>query len=1019
MSDQRPEPLYRHLGVGLLRGARLSKDAGPSWWPDLTDPFECRRWLAEFGATADIAGAVQHASPSLARQIERIGRGNPVAEKNLLRIALSLVRYHLRATGRCTPFGLFAGVAAAAVADSAKVRWGDGHQAMIAPDAEWLLGVVQRLERCPALLDRLEVVFNDLAVRRGGRLEWPRGSGRVTIQYTPAVRAVGEAAASPVRFDELVDHLGALFPGADEQEIRAMLAILVAQGFLITNLRAPMTETDQLGHVLSRLRDVNAEAVAPVASTYRTLDQIAADVARHNNPATAPTEAIRIREVLPDRMAPLSEDGRTPLALDLRLDCEVHLPTSVAEEVELAATALARLTRQPTGEAVWREYFTAFCDRYGINALVPLSCVVHPETGLGLPATYPGSVIRSPAVPASERDAKLLALAWQALADGTDEVVLTDDTIRALAVGDPDTDPTTPPHVEMSARLQAASVDDLERGDYLIFVQPARAAGTLTSRHQHLLEGEGWRGAYRQLPAATEGALRVQLTFPPNFPRSENICRVPAYLPQVLSLGEHRHYDETTVAPGDLAVMATNDNLHLVSISRRQVIEPEVFHALALESQPPALARFLAHITQANRASWHRFDWGQQAADMPYLPRVRYRRSILAPSRWRLTSSDLPPDLDAAAWQVHLARWRARWRCPEGVELVDEDRSLPLTLGQQSHAAILQAHLAQHGHAVLHETITPDGLGWIDGHAHDLVLPLASTSRPVASPLSGRQPLITNRRHGQIPGTPESRWLFAKVFTHPERMDEILGDHLPTLLDRLDEPDFWFARYRSAHEADHLRLRLRAAHGQGPLLIAAVGEWVQHLREHCLAGRLVIDTYQPETGRYGDGPAMVAAEGVFAADSRVVAAQLGQQSGQLIDPQVLAALNAVATVTGLLGSTQDAVDWLIARPPPALTAPVERALADQVVDAVLRQSSASPTSAWPRQVVSAWDNRSRTLAAYRDHLSDEDVDRVLDALLHMHHNRALGIDRRGEATCRALARRAALAMGARRDRGHP
>lgn len=1016
MPDRSPEPLYRHLDIALLRAARLPRDAGPTCWPDLTDPSECRRWLAEVGANSDIASAVQHASPSLATCIDRISRGEPVADKDVCRTALSLARYWLRATGRSTPFGHFAGVAPAALGGtSAKVRWGNDHETVIAPDAQWLRGIVEQLEGCPPLLDRLEVVFNDLAVRRGSRLEWPRGSGRVTIQYTSAVRAVSDIAASPVRFADLVDRLGTLFPATDEPRIRGLLTSLVAKGFLITSLRAPLTEIDPLGYVLDHLRSIEAHTVASVASTYRELAKIATDITRHNR-AVKGEQPTRARETLTARMTALSGAGRTPLAIDLRLDCEVHLPTWVAEEVQLAASALARLTRQPTGEAPWREYYTAFCDRYGMNALVPLSCVVHPETGLGLPATYPGSVLRSPTATASEREGKLLSLAWRAMADGSHEVVLTDDTIRSLAVGDPDEEPTTPPHVEMSARIQATSGDDLERGDYLVFVQPARAAGTLTSRHQQLLPEADWAEVYRRLPTATEGALRAQLSFPPNFPHAENICRVPAYLPQVLSLGEHRRYDDTTIAPADLAVMATNTGLHLVSMSRQQVIEPEVFHPLALDTQPPALARFLAHITQGNRASWHRFDWGPQAADLPYLPRVRYRRSILSPARWRLTSADLPTAVTETVWHEQLVRWCTRWRCPELIELVDDDRTLPLTPTEPSHAAILRAHLERHGHSVLRETITPDGLGWNGGHAHDLVLPLASTRQPAVSPLRGRQPLITNRRHGQLPGTPEARWLYAKVFTHPERMDEVLGDHVPTLLSRLGQPDYWFARYRSAHEADHIRLRLRATGDQAALL-ARVGDWVQHLREHCLAGRLVIDTYHPETGRYGDGPAMLAAENLFAADSRVVVAQLRHLSARAVDPRALAALNMVATVNGFLGSTQAAADWLVARPQTAPTEQVERGVADQVVGAVLRQSS-SPISEWPPPVVTAWDDRSRALAAYRDHLPDVDVDGVVEALLHMHQNRALGVDRKTEAACRALARRAALAIAAQRDRGH-
>ena len=39
---------------------------------------------------------------------------------------------------------------------------------------------------------------------------------------------------------------------------------------------------------------------------------------------------------------------------------------------------------------------------------------------------------------------------------------------------------------------------------------------------------------------------------------------------------------------------------------------------------------------------------------------------------------------------------------------------------------------------------------------------------------------------------------------------------------------------------------------------------------------------------------------------------------------------------------------------------------------------------------------------------------ILESLLHIHHNRYLGIDRDREATCRRLARQAALAQCAAR-----
>jgi thiopeptide-type bacteriocin biosynthesis protein len=75
-------------------------------------------------------------------------------------------------------------------------------------------------------------------------------------------------------------------------------------------------------------------------------------------------------------------------------------------------------------------------------------------------------------------------------------------------------------------------------------------------------------------------------------------------------------------------------------------------------------------------------------------------------------------------------------------------------------------------------------------------------------------------------------------------------------------------------------------------------------------------------------------------------------------------------------------------------------------------------------VSDAWAARADALAAYHRHLTADtdsdnstgvgaDVDAVLESLLHMHHNRALGIDPGHERSCRRLARQTAVAWHAR------
>jgi hypothetical protein len=192
------------------------------------------------------------------------------------------------------------------------------------------------------------------------------------------------------------------------------------------------------------------------------------------------------------------------------------------------------LHAHPHGETIRAEdYHRRFTERFGTATLVPLLDVISPGIGLGYPAGYPTSVLPLP----PERDAGRHAHLAQ-LITGESEVTLTDELIDTMtgSLFDPR---LVPSHVEIAARVQAASTADLDAGRYTQHISPARAAGTLTSRFSTLTAGSGLEHVYRSAPAVHDGALPVQLSVPPLFIRGQNVGRIPAYLPGMLALGEH------------------------------------------------------------------------------------------------------------------------------------------------------------------------------------------------------------------------------------------------------------------------------------------------------------------------------------------------------------------------------------------------------------------------------------------------------------------------------------------------
>lgn len=1015
--------MYEPLDAAILRAPAWPPDHHVSAWPDLTGPDAARAswqaWLAHTWQTPGFATAVEQASPDLAQRVRRICSGGHISDPGVRRAVLSVMRYLLRASSRATPFGLFAGVAPARISnetDLPAVRIGDAHRPIARVTAEWLTAVVQRLEADTSLRRRLTVAANNLVFERDGRLVLEHRAsttaggppGHVSVRATGPVRAALRLARDPLPIADLIARLSAASPRTADSTIDALVAELVAQRLLLTRLHPPMSACDPLRHLLRELDAVNAEEIGEVADIVKGLRSVADELGRHDRAPAAVASRYRARASA--AMVAIHRTKRPPLAVDLRLDGEATIPAAVAAEAATAAAALVRLAARPALNPGWTAWHARFLDRYGPRALVPLRDAVDADTGLGYPAGYDGA--RPPEDAAfTERDRKLLVLAHNTAIRREHEILLTDDMIADLSVTGPET--PVQPTTELTVRIDAPTVQALAQGQFrLAIVGGSRAAGTIAGRFLDLFDDEHRQrmcARYAQLPRGTRDAVAVQLSAPAAYTSTDNVARAPQVLPDMLPVGDHPA--AAHVLPlADLAVTADLDGVYLVSLSRRRTVEPVTFNAVNLVQHTHPLARFLLEAPHALRAPCAGFDWGA-AKSLPFVPALRYRRAIISPARWRLSAADLPAPAAAwDEWESALTRWAEQVALPQTVSLGGGDQHLRLDLGEPAHRALLRAQLDRTGTAVLRDAPAPDAAGWIGGRPHELVIPLATTRQPAATPRLARD--VTNRHHGYLPG--HRGRLSLKLYGHPDRHDAILTRHLPRLVDAVDgHTQWWFLRY---HDPDHhLRIRLTGAFAAGQ-----VETWCEEVRQAGLAGRVQWDTYFPETARFGGPTAMDAAETYFAADSATALMQLtavASPNGPNLYAVTAASLLNIAVA--FLGDAGTAMRWLIDHTR-ADTSPPNRATYDQAV----RLASPDDHRALAAhlagdQIVSCWEQRRQTLAAYRTALNDAGTPpptAVLPDLLHLHHVRMIGTSLDSERACLHLARAAALSWTARRRR---
>lgn len=950
-------------------------------WPSPTDPAGCRQWLAQVWADPDFAGAVRAATSHLHRAVEQAVRDPSVPARRVRKATTATAQYLLRAGGRPTPFGLFAGVATA-YCGPALSRLGKGHRPVARPDTLWLDHVRRDLQGREDVLPHLLLRTCNLTVRRGSFLERAvPGGGTAHIRLgAPLAAALEMAVDHPVPYPQVVKQLVAL--GGTQQQAGRLLAAALDTGLLTTQLGAPMTEPDPLSHLLHALEPVlehlqpgTAAVVAELRDAHRLLSD--------HNSAWDPIRAREIREAVESRMTAINPAGRSRLSVDLRLDATVQIPSTVLDEAEAAANALLRLTRHQGETPMWAAYHARFWDRYGAGSLVPVRDVIDPACGVGLPAGYPTSLAAEPSSRTLRRDELLMRAAQRATVGGTQEICLTDADLDQLTA--PAREETVAPHVEMGIRVAAKSTKALDSGDFTLRVRPAWTGGNLTARFAALLPQSGLRESYSRLSTLVDGALPAQLSAAPFYPHAQAIARVPQVLTHIIPLGEqHPPSKRGGVIPlDDLAVLSTGRRLLLVSISRRRVVEPVVLHALALDKQLPPLVRFLAHLGRGFATAWTRFDWGPLASGLPFLPAVRYRKTLLTPARWHLHTDDLPAGPCDTLWNEALLAWARTWKCPPNIELADGDRTLHLDLQVPLHARLLYDHLRRHTSAELYAAPAEEDLGWI-GHAHEVVMPLHSTHPPLPHPDLASAPVLTNSQ------LHDPSWLQVKVFTTPSAMDQILSLPLPRPL----PASSWFVRYRSPQEEHHLRLRFAVTEHTRATTMQTLTAWVDTLRRDALASHLVLDGYRAEVGRYGSGEAMAAAEEVFVADSTTVRYALVDLPST--DRRVLCALGMISIAVGFLGE-EAGTRWLA-----TTTAPGHGL--HEVTRPVAQQHHDGPE--WTPRMTAALAARVTALARYRAHVAEPHLTTVLESLLHMHHNRVLGPDRDSEGACRHAARHA-------------
>ena len=338
---------------------------------------------------------------------------------------------------------------------------------------------------------------------------------------------------------------------------------------------------------------------------------------------------------------------------------------------------------------------------------------------------------------------------------------------------------------------------------------------------------------------------------------------------------------ENQIAVDDLLVTVEMGDVTLYSARLGRRVMPRLTSAHNFLFGSLAIYRFLCSLQHQGVRAGLQWSW-EQFQKLPFLPRIRSGRAVLARACWRIDQEEIAKltALRDANRYLAVRRWREERKMPRQIVFIESDHELFVDFDNMLSLDAFLSAIQGRDEAFLNE-VWPDfdelpARGPEGRFVHELVVPFERRRKPVRRPKASVAPDEVDRI---LP--PSSRWLYLKLYTGAATADLVLRDVVGPLVARALEDgaaDQWFF-LRYGDPQWHLRVRFGGEPERLRGIIDLLGE---HLDPALRGGRIwrwQLDTYEREIERYGGPAGLEIAERIFHADSEAALAALADLAG--------------------------------------------------------------------------------------------------------------------------------------------
>lgn len=807
--------------VGELAALRCATGAVDRY-PDADAEWGDRSAIAELWSQRTLREAVLLASPVLATQVTRALETDRSATpvKKLRRIHKGLLKYALRLSTRCTPFGTFAGMT--------MLPFGTGDPVLAVEHRRHVFAsrtLARRLAQDVRAGGAARLFTNPAVLRRGDRYVIAVLRGSEVTDDTVSVRATGPATLA-MEFarvarprQRIEEYLAGTYPDAPPATIDRLITQLVDAEVLLSTADPSFFDVDVLDRV-----PATAPGLAEIRQALRRYANAGADTA---------TDELRTLLAVCGPGGELQRD----IHIDIELTASGSVPVAVRSAAETAVRLLTRTTLFTGRDPALNDFCDAFQERYG-HTLVPLLHAVDEELGIGFPRSYGGGTPPAGKNGGQPKQRDLRGrLLERARRLGTGTVEITDADIEdlpepeALASG---YDIFLRLHRGSSGPVATVIGANFPGGSAVGRFTPAIAAADT-----HLRRCADWDQHWWSAAAADGNGVVVDIDYVCGRDGVNEVAATGRVFPKTLVVNSDPGDDpERTLRLSDIYLGLAGDRVRLF-LADGTPLRCQQLNMVTVETGA-RIVRLLQDISNDGfvRPYW---SWGELESGIHFFPEVRYDGVVVAERRWRYP--------DTAPRTVQAVRtWLSDADVERYVLIGELDNRLHLDTEHPLHLDLLIDQIGK-GHTWLHAAPTPAELGVVCDednrwHAAEAVVTVTSPIRPGTQPSAAAHPKFDPAADPQRLLVPGGDWTYLTIRVDPSQYDRVLTEFdraNPELRGR-----WYFVRYRDAGTGQ-LRLRIHRTVSE----LGAVFDWLADARSAGVIGDYSLPVYHREIERYG------------------------------------------------------------------------------------------------------------------------------------------------------------------------